>query len=379
MNDRESIPTIDELETHVYPKSFVDALPPFDAKRINPWTVGVTRRGEDWAVRRRDRIEEWYAAIGRQDAHLLTRLRDDDDAQAAEFELTVHAALRCRGIPVEWSPQIEQQNPDLRALLGGRASIIEVLTREEPAELSRHNRRLQEFKIPLEAGGGVSLLMFGGIPDSVPDHEIADLGHRAAAALVAPENGVLGGPPLDLDQFGLKGIATRLSIPVTDLNGPMIRGDDINPLRVRLVEKAQKYKWLKTLRTPYVVVVCRGVRSLVRRDAVEQAMLGREMISVGVSERGPTGEIGTTRKYDGVVTKPRKGKPRYSRISAIVYCERDDCATETLCRFAVFHNPYAMNPLTPGAFGGFPELTWTIDGSMYVGDWSTDPDSWFSI
>jgi len=314
---------------------------------------------------------------------LLTRLRSDKDGAAAEYELFVFAAMRSRGIATSWSPEIEGQKPDLEANLGAR-SIVEVFTREEPEVLSRRARRLWELKSAITGGGeGLHLALNEHIPDSIPDHKIPELGARIGAALVTPPVGADFGPTVDLAPFGLKGNVSRLSNPISLINEPAIWGDDRDVVRDRLIEKAKKYKWLKRLRTPYVVIVCRGgARSLVRLDDVQQAMLGREMIAVPVVPgRGAVGEPHTTRKLDGVVgpATPTTGKPRYSRIAAVVYCDRDDSAEQALCQFAVLHNPYAMNPIPPGAFKGFPELTWTIEENMYVGTWSLEPDTWFAV
>src|SRR5688572_8392355 len=97
----------------VYPESFVGALPEYDKRRVNRYTVWLTRKSDPWMVRRRERIEELYQAIGGNDADLLGKLREDDKAEAAEFELLVYAAIRSRNIRVEWGPTIEGKKPDL--------------------------------------------------------------------------------------------------------------------------------------------------------------------------------------------------------------------------------------------------------------------------
>jgi hypothetical protein len=150
--------------------------------------------------------------------------------------------------------------------------------------------------------------------------------------------------------------------------------DPRTPVRDAIMGKAERFK---ALDLPLIIAV-NALDSFVDRDAVLEALFGREAIRVRAHDVGSS-DPEPFRILDGAFTTP--SGPRYTRVSGVLMaCMLNHWSIGSTADLRLYHNPYAVQRLTlelarlPQAVPQDGKMTW-VDGDV-VGRILGLPDRW---
>ncbi len=162
--------------------------------------------------------------------------------------------------------------------------------------------------------------------------------------------------------------------PVGSMSAGAKMIDPRTPVRDAIMRKAERFK---ALNLPLIIAV-NALDPFVDRDAVLEALFGREAIRVRALELGSS-EPEPFRILDGALTTP--SGPRYTRVSGVLMaCMLNHWSIGSTADLRLYHSPYAVQRLTlelgrlPQAVPQDSKMTW-VDGEA-VGRVLGLPERW---
>lgn len=326
------------------------------------------------AVRVRGQLEEWFGRYPaaaedpvRERRDLRGRLRSTRDIYhaGAFFELVLHELLLKLDCRLEVHPRISVSGnrPDflVTPLIGAPFYLEAVVatgeSKEEAAAKARLNQvydllnRLESpnFFIHVRVDGKLQVQPPVGRLRRFLEKQLSALDPDEMTGLL--RQGLDSLPSWHWQHEGCRFVFQPIPITKTERRGgvghrpvgstsegaKMI--DPRTPLRDAIMAKAER---LKGLEAPLVIAV-NALDSFVDRDAILEALFGREAIRVRALDVGSS-EPEPFRILDGAFTTP--SGPRYRRVSGVLIAQSlNHWSIGSAADLCLYHNPYAARPL----------------------------------
>ena len=367
----------------LYPASFIRTVPPperWDRRPLSNLLYKSQHREDEIS-----RLEAWYRELrSGQKTDLKKRLRSLSvrDFWSGYHELmTARIANGLGAVSVRHAAFLQGGRPDLAVTFPGRtkhiwevASTFQTTEREsddnKAHELAnRLNREFQHrWRVILDAtqfsAGGLSLKQAKPRIRSWLDR----LEHGG------PKKLTLKPPAIDCHLT-----LTASPSPHRDQPGPIVQGlmgqggklTATDRIRGILRKKIKKYDAVKHARLPFVIFLYEGDWLHISRDSLEWALQGQLQ---AIFNRN-TGQVTWAVEEGGLFMTWSDGRPRNTRLSAVVYCKRvwhDDAVHASMF---VYHHPAAQLPISDNIFRGYPQCHMMVRKTELRATWDHNPGS----
>jgi hypothetical protein len=136
--------------------------------------------------------------------------------------------------------------------------------------------------------------------------------------------------------------------PIVDgIVGPGGKIETHETVRAAIGKKVNRYRYVKEVRVPLVVFVWQGTWMHVSHTSVEWALFGQDQVTFTRSREGGLTDARWGRAPGGLFGFGRDGAsdPENTRVSAVVYGERESHSGSVYARLRVYHHPFAATPL----------------------------------
>ncbi len=130
---------------------------------------------------------------------------------------------------------------------------------------------------------------------------------------------------------------------------------------------------------PYIVAVQAFTDFPAESRSIRQALFGTEAVTFRYRP-GEFEYLGTTTHRNGIFSSlGAQGQPIRTRLSAVAFYRHwSDGVENHRNELAIFHNPFAAQPLDPMIFEDMPQLlaTFSEDHEQVTLGWTTKPPHW---
>lgn len=308
---------------------------------------------------------------------------NDEDCYSARLELYLHHVFVSKGWTVTAHPQIQgvTRRPDFRVERDDGEFIVEAVGSFGDETARRQDRYIRELADYLRRVKGPFIVHMGvktRLTGSYSKRRVAMFlqewvnsldGHQGAVhpagvycdedASTVIEFTVFGTQPACEEVIGLW---TPHAATVVVINNDQYIGGAVR-------RKSSRYGQLGV---PYLIVVSLHAEFPVTLHSIMDTLYGKLRITVD----GRTGQtVGARRALNGVFTARRSGNPTSTRVSAVgIYEARFGAGEAIEHRFAVLHNPYAVQPLDANLFSSFPQYVKSAEVENQITmAWQGDP------
>jgi hypothetical protein len=317
-----------------------------------------------WA-QERENIERWVKLLPETSQEkFVHRLRDPDQFSAAYSELVVGALLRQCGHQPEYEKPLGDRTPDwyVHPTEDTPAFFVEVATVFPTSEVQARTREWDELRFRLEEIEHYFHIWIYAPPETSlkgADQKRIVRFVRDWLDTLDPET--VNEPQEKIYENEDLRISFRAIPKKVTHKGPVATGGpgitfliDVKRLQHILRKKLGAYRQARVEGTPLVVALVPTFESGFSEDDVLDALFGQEQVIISFQgDKIITVESG--RSETGLITpKLQKGGTpivHNRRLSAVLWV-----TTNAPPSMKVFHNPYALHPLPPQTFRGFPNL-----------------------
>jgi hypothetical protein len=324
-----------------------------------------------WA-RERENIERWVSLLPEASRErVVHRFRQPDQFFAAYSELVVGDLLRHCGHQPEYEKPLGDKTPDwyVHCAEGIPAFFVEVATVFPTSEVQAWTREWDELRFRLEEIEHYFHIWISAPPET----SLKGADQKRIVRFVRDWLDTLDPEAVNEPQektyenenlrISFRAIPKKVTCkePIAT-SGPGITFW-INPRRLQEVlrEKLKAYRQVKEEGAPLVVALVPTFESGFSEDDVLDALFGQEQVIISF-QGDQIIAVESGRSETGLITpKPQKGKTpvvHNRRLSAVLWI-----TTTAPPNMKVFHNPYALHPLPPLAFRGFPNLVVVHEGT----------------
>lgn len=382
------------MYTKLFPKELYDKLPPLSKFR-SPRIVCLLKSHGKSINKLRQLINRWFKNIPTDDQKDLgSRLRSKDDRQhfPAYFELVWHQFFLEEGWGVTIHPDLpnSQNKPDFKISLNRSDLYVEVATVFENKEMREKEERFEKFLGVLdkiEHYFAVTVWLKTDLPKTfdlkrdgklVADYlkkELDKLDSKTQArGRSITRRYTHNGIDVKFTFNAWKKVAKRKII--SGWSGGGYSGNARDQIKKALEIKVKKYRAVKNIGKPLVVVICSDGHPTVDENALDTALYGNHMVTWTVGSTDNTSEW--TRDRTGMVTPtPAFPNPMNTRLSAVIFCQEKPNKEKVFYTMKVFHNPWAVNPLPDNIFTKFPQLVVKEKTENKItSDWTIDDPNW---
>jgi hypothetical protein len=304
------------------------------------------------------------------------------------FELFLSGSFRQRGWRLERHPKVPGSTrvPDYLAHTSRGDLFVEaVLARESDTKLAQDRvlRALSDALEPVEGPFHVIVTPLGPWDGRFSRKKVRQFLQDQVRELEQhpdePER------PVTYSQD--EHLPLRFDILRTDTVGPvvgawMVTGDTAVMVTTHLTlaeaidKKVTRYGQLGL---PYVVAVQAFTDFPAESRSIRQALFGTEAVTFRYRP-GEFEYLGTTTHRNGIFSSlGAQGKPIRTRLSAVAFYRHwSDGVENHRHELAIFHNPFAAQPLDPTTFEGVPQLlaNFSEDHEQVTFGWSSKPPDW---
>lgn len=364
----------------LFDSEFIKSLPGID-KFSNPYVVFLCKSKDPRVINLRSQIENWFQNLSvDSQKEMFPKLRSLDDVQhlPAFYELVFNQYALEEDWKVTKDPDIQGQHPDfLINYRGDSPFYLEVATIFKEKKLEKEEEKFNKLLRKIDQ---LDTLFF--ISVHLEKWLGEDVNYAKIVLFIKKWLGSLRFVPdkihrIELNEFGFEG-----NFNASHRKGgekkfgcvgswmPPVRSGSWYTKEIReiLANKRKKYKFLKRDCIPFVIALCSGGDFFFDQLSLEWALYGQEQIVVrGVNTSEPRTEF--RRAFDGLITpKPALGIPRNTRISAVLFCEREWGlkGEQMLYNMKVYHNPWAVNPLDAEVFKKLPQFVKAKEDEMGI-------------
>lgn len=147
-------------------------------------------------------------------------------------------------------------------------------------------------------------------------------------------------------------------------------------IRAAIGKKVNRYRYVKEVELPLVVFVWQGTWMHVSNTSVEWALFGQDQLTFTRTRERGLGDARWGRAPGGLFGFGRDGAsdPENTRVSAVVYGERETRSGSVYARLRVYHHPFAAAPLPRDVFPGIPQLVpMQATANEVVVEWKGEP------
>ncbi|MCL4459791.1 MAG: hypothetical protein M1136_11830 [Chloroflexi bacterium] len=298
------------------------------------------------------------------------RLESDLDHPhlSVRLELYLHHYFKSECWAVDIEPEMPRSpnKPDFRVMRGTDTIFVEAKAILDEQLITRETQRLRQVADNL--GGKLSrdviIKPLSDLPPSLPAGRIkAQIEQRAKTQV----DEVLEFDLSDMHQgtpYSLKIIIlTRASDSpepgevVGIISG--VRKLAIGKrIRDALEQKAGKYG---SIDMPFFIAVYGNLQFPIRTRHELDALFGDKELLCPTTGMGA---VTVRRKPNGFFTSVREGKRRHEQVSAVLFYRFKWLNNGHEHRMHIYHNPFALMPLTPDLFPGVPQMVLNDGGTM---------------
>ena len=377
----------DRYGSFLYPPEFVERLPRPAAHETRPLLLLL--RGEhsngDAEI---ERIERWFRELDGPDdrkAALAGNLRSPKPRQfwSALSELMTSRVFVELGCRPRFEVAVAGVTPDFAVRSqAGVEFPAEVLTAFEEKEYAEADADLHYVASAL-AGIQHRVAVFiddVDLPATRPSMkpmlglvqawlETCRPGEASTLSLTAEEIGFA----LTVSTAGVR---ERPSAIVTGIVGQGGKIETHETIRAAIGKKVNRYRYVKEVGLPLVVFVWQGTWMHVSNTPVEWALFGQDQVTFTRARGGGLTDAQWGRAPGGLFGFGRDGAsgPENTRVSAVVYGEREPRSGSVYARLRVYQHPFAATPLPRDLFAGIPQLVpvKATAGEVVV-EWNGEP------
>ena len=323
-----------------------------------------------WA-QERENIERWVSLLPEaSQKKVVCRLRQPDQFFATYSELVVGDLLRRCGHQPEYEKPLRDGTPDWYVYPAEDipAFFVEVATVFPTPEVQARIREWNELRFRLEEIEHYFHLWISAPETSLKGADQKRIVQFVRGWLDTLDPEAVNEPQEMIDENENLRISFQAIPKKVACKGPIATGGPgitfwINARRLQQVlkNKLKAYRQVKEEGAPLVVALVPTFESGFSEDDVLDALFGQEQVIISL--RGDEIiAVESRRDETGLITpKFRRGKTpvvHNRRLSAVLWV-----TTTAPPNMKVFHNPYALHPLPPQAFRGFPNLVVVHEGT----------------
>ena len=303
---------------------------------------------------------EWLDEVPephRSDLESRLKSRLDHAHFSARLELYIHHYAISRGWPTTIHPDVPgtANHPDFLLEPDESPFLLECKSVLDAEAMAQQDQRLKRLADDLSRKMGITVILhpLHDLPGNLPVRRIRkEIEQQIHAQIEVQETEIWGDhqgerygikvlafPDNQADDFqgGVEGLVSQAQTITTSQR-----------IREQLQEKARKYG---ALGLPFVIAVSAETKFPARTENEVDAIFGDRVWNIhrtdGVSE---------SRRADGLFTMTHDGRPRYSRVSAVLVYRFKWLEGGHDHRIHIYHNPNADLPLDQRIFASTPQF-----------------------